>query len=371
MFFLRTNRNNGVKKIILFLAILVFTSIYTDAQVSKNAWVTGAGISMPKVALTWENYGMYLSLQKNFTEHAGLRLSANFNSITRKFGLNDVEQTKTASFWSSLDLIYSFLPCISFAPYAFTGVGVNTFSHDNAQHDPGEGEAKTVFQAVLGFGSEVRLNEELNLKIEVGSYLPFTDYYDGRYGSNGGGIWGTNYDSFIKADIGVLWYFSKGETSRICQTYDGIKQEDGFDYEKFEKSLEKNIQKDVVKEKAIIKTESVEKEKMLLLGVGFEFNSSQLTAESYPILYHVSQTLKENSNLKIEIEGHCDNLGTEIINKKISLDRAKAVKEYVVERGIQEEKISGVGYGASQPIADNSTEKGRALNRRIEFRIIE
>lgn len=110
---------------------------------------------------------------------------------------------------------------------------------------------------------------------------------------------------------------------------------------------------------------------MILLGIGFEFNSSQLTPESYPILYHVFKKLEENPNLRIEIEGHCDSIGTAEANKRISQKRADVIKSYLLDRNIDESRVSAVGYGATKPISENSTVEGRAMNRRIEFRVIK
>lgn len=372
MIFLSKKKLGAKSSQLITIAILIIcSSVFTEAQVAKDAWVLGFGPSMPKVALSWENVGAYLSIQRNFTEHAGLRLSGNYSNLTRGFGEDDVEETKTRSYWSSLDLVYYFSPCNSFSPYAVAGVGVNYFTHDNPQHEPIADKPDVVAQFGLGIGAEIYLGEDWKLKPEIGFYTPLTDYYDGRYGSNGGGVFGTSYDTFVKGDLGVQWYFSKGEPSKICQLYSGIVQTDNFDYENFEKVLEQNIPEEVLSKVVVVKSVPKKEDKLLLLGVGFEFNSSKLTAESYPVLYHVSKTLIENPNLRIEIEGHCDNSGTTEVNQKISQQRADVVKNYMLERDIDESRIKAVGYGSTKPIADNSTEEGKAMNRRIEFKVID
>lgn len=353
------------------VVLLVCFASTSEAQLSKNAWAFGFGASMPKVSISWENIGGYLSIQRNFTEHAGLRISANYNSLTRGYGEGDAEESKTKSFWSSLDMLYYFTPCNSFSPYGFVGLGFNSFSHDNEQEEAEEDESYFVFQVGLGIGAEIYLSDDWKLKPEIGFYTPGTDYYDGRYGSNGGGIFGTGYDSFIKADIGAVWYFSRGEPSKFCQIYDGLNQEDKFDYDEFERMLEQNIPKEYTTEKVLVKAVPKKNDRMFLLGVGFEFNSSTLTPESYPVLYHASELLKENPNARVEIEGHCDSIGTDKVNQRISQERADVVKNYLVERGVKENQITAVGYGSTQPIADNNTEEGRAINRRIEFRVVE
>ena len=79
--------------------------------------------------------------------------------------------------------------------------------------------------------------------------------------------------------------------------------------------------------------------------------------------------MNEN-NLTIEIQGHTDNEGTVAYNQQLSTNRAKAVYDYLIEAGINKERLQFKGYGFNQPIADNNTEAGRAKNRRTEFKII-
>jgi outer membrane protein OmpA-like peptidoglycan-associated protein len=81
--------------------------------------------------------------------------------------------------------------------------------------------------------------------------------------------------------------------------------------------------------------------------------------------------LKENPSMKIEIHGHTDNVGKPAANLALSTDRAFTVRDLLIEKGIDEKRLLNFkGYGSSQPIADNSTEGGRAKNRRTEFVIV-
>ena len=81
--------------------------------------------------------------------------------------------------------------------------------------------------------------------------------------------------------------------------------------------------------------------------------------------------LKLNSGLVIEINGFTDNIGDQIDNKLLSENRARAVREIILSEGIDKDRISYNGFGEQFPIADNSSEKGRAANRRTEFKIIK
>lgn len=99
----------------------------------------------------------------------------------------------------------------------------------------------------------------------------------------------------------------------------------------------------------------------------FDFDNYEVKQRFYPIFDDVVTVLNNNPSLKIVIEGHTDNIGTEGYNQKLSEERAKAVKRYLVKKGIQSDRLSIVGYGLSRPRATNDTEAGRALNRRVKL----
>jgi len=107
-----------------------------------------------------------------------------------------------------------------------------------------------------------------------------------------------------------------------------------------------------------------------LEGVNFEFNSATLTAEAREILLGVAEALRGEPNLRAEIAGHTDSSGSDQYNLQLSQRRAEAVRDFLVAQGIAASRLIARGYGESQPVADNSTESGRALNRRVEFRVI-
>jgi OOP family OmpA-OmpF porin len=74
---------------------------------------------------------------------------------------------------------------------------------------------------------------------------------------------------------------------------------------------------------------------------------------------------------KLRIEGHTDNVGSAPANEALSGERALAIKKFLVDKGINKTRLIAVGFGQNKPVADNSTEEGRAKNRRTEFRIAE
>ncbi len=107
-----------------------------------------------------------------------------------------------------------------------------------------------------------------------------------------------------------------------------------------------------------------------LQGVHFELDSARLTPGSLAILDQAAASLKGQPDLRVRIAGHTDSLGSEIYNEKLSMARAKAVREYLQShQGVDPRRLSAIGYGETQPVASNETEAGRAKNRRVEFEL--
>lgn len=120
-----------------------------------------------------------------------------------------------------------------------------------------------------------------------------------------------------------------------------------------------------------IELEKVEVGKSIVLNnIFFATNSSEVLASSGGELTVLAKLLKENPTLKVEIEGHTDNVGAADYNMELSNRRAEAVKNRLVEMGIAPERLTSRGYGASKPVADNDSELSRAKNRRTEIRIM-
>ncbi len=107
--------------------------------------------------------------------------------------------------------------------------------------------------------------------------------------------------------------------------------------------------------------------KIMINSIQFEFDKADLLPSSYPILNRLIQILEKFPNYKIKIVGHTDSIGPADYNLKLSKKRAYAVYEYLVEHDVDKERLSIEGRGETQPIDDNSTESGRARNRRVEF----
>ncbi|PID94807.1 MAG: cell envelope biogenesis protein OmpA [Bacteroidales bacterium] len=107
--------------------------------------------------------------------------------------------------------------------------------------------------------------------------------------------------------------------------------------------------------------------KQALHGIQFAFGKATIRSKSYSVLNLVVDIMKNNPEYNLSIYGHTDSQGSDELNLKLSKDRAKAVRQYLIEKGIDEARLTSDGYGETKPVADNTTAKGRAENRRVEF----
>jgi outer membrane protein OmpA-like peptidoglycan-associated protein len=109
----------------------------------------------------------------------------------------------------------------------------------------------------------------------------------------------------------------------------------------------------------------------VLNNIFFDVDKYDLKSKSIPELEKIVRFMQENPNIRVEISGHTDNSGQPSYNKQLSEKRALAVFHYLTQKGVPSSRLSHIGYGQDKPLADNTTEEGRQLNRRIEFRIIK
>jgi outer membrane protein OmpA-like peptidoglycan-associated protein len=113
------------------------------------------------------------------------------------------------------------------------------------------------------------------------------------------------------------------------------------------------------------------KKKIVLRGVNFDFNKSNIRTDARPILDEAISTLKEYKDITLSVEGHTDSIGSDAYNQKLSVRRAQAVADYLEKGGIAASRMTVKGFGKSQPVASNDTAEGRAENRRVELKILQ
>jgi OOP family OmpA-OmpF porin len=110
-------------------------------------------------------------------------------------------------------------------------------------------------------------------------------------------------------------------------------------------------------------------ENVKLDNVHFKQGKAELLPESFPVLDKLVKMLNDNNSMEIELSGHTDNVGVPALNLKLSEDRVDVIKNYLISKGINGNRVKGKGYGGSMPIASNAKEETRKLNRRVDFKI--
>ena len=115
--------------------------------------------------------------------------------------------------------------------------------------------------------------------------------------------------------------------------------------------------------------------RIVLRGINFDFNKANIKREFVPVLDEAAQILKDNSSIRVTIEGYTDSIGSDAYNQRLSERRATAVKQYLVSKGVMADRLDTVGKGEKEPVAPNTTPEGkdnpegRAMNRRAELKV--
>lgn len=185
----------------------------------------------------------------------------------------------------------------------------------------------------------------------------------GLFSLNDAGITKTTerYKSLMDINEGAYYLIDNVSVKEVAEDFTCIQK-------LFVKRLEKEKQQKL-KNNIFNMLLTGESEVITFRNVQFETNRSDLKQESFPELEQLKSFL-ENSNAAIEIAGFTDNIGQAGHNQTLSLARAESIKTWLVTRGIEDFRLSTIGYGASNFVADNNSEANRQLNRRVEIRLV-
>lgn len=110
---------------------------------------------------------------------------------------------------------------------------------------------------------------------------------------------------------------------------------------------------------------------IILNSLIFGKGKAYIDPKSYPELDELAQMMKENERMEIQLEGHTDNVGSSRANLKLSEERVEAVKRYLVVQGVSKHRIMTKAFGGTQPLRNEMTPEDRAMNRRVEMRILK
>ncbi|MCB9206977.1 MAG: OmpA family protein [Ignavibacteriales bacterium] len=369
-----------MKKILVVLLLLatIVTAQDDTLKVYKSGLYLGASGIYPhymtitdKSIATHKNFGFGFHVGYDVSEHFGFRLSTNYVLLgSFWYGDNGEEQDNFLNMaTANIDAIYNILPCEIISPYIIAGYGFTWFKSSNPYLGPNKSrdwikEAFTGNQFQLGLGAEFKFWDDIHIKAEVDYITATNNKIDGNEHANGvKGLLYSNGDTYMNLKLGASWYFWRGERSKICEPF-SIREI--ITEVPVEKIIKDTVYVDKIIEKAI-----VERESFVLQNVRFKFDQDVLTKESEIILQNAAKVLNKYPNEKIEILGHTDSWGSDEYNMDLSERRAISVKKYLVAQGVDSTRLFTGGCGERMPIADNETEEGRAINRRIEFSIYD
>ena len=217
------------------------------------------------------------------------------------------------------------------------GVSQSFYSLEEAQ------EKDAVFRVEV-------LNSDTRISTDSSVFDPLRGVYDIK-------------EVFLRDDS--LYSYTVGEADNVLGTYEVYADvvERGFE----NASVKSYILADLAEEELLQLTSALGN----FSDAYFEFDNYRIGEASYPILNEIVNIMNRYPALRLEIAAHTDNVGSFEYNMTLSQQRAQSMVDYLVSKGIEAERLLGKGYGESRPIAPNTTEKGKMLNRRVEFIILD
>ncbi len=299
---------------------------------------------LPYDAQNW-TYG--LGLGYNFSEKLGAEFTINAVQTKDRGSLDLNHGTYTGDYDAKvylykLDLLYhltNLIPGDMIVPYLAAGIGDITYSTDR----PGVNTDNN-FAVDYGGGLKIFLTKDLALRGDMRHVIDFNSYKD--------------HNNFLYT-VG-LTYEIGGKTKEIKP-------------EPIAASEPASAPAPVVVTPPSPPSAPAPKVlgSIIFRNILFDFDKSNIKPESYQILDEVTEYLKANADIKMEVQGHTDSVGTAEYNLKLSDRRAASVKKYLVDKGVEADRLKTKGYGLTKPVVSNDTEENRAMNRRVEFKPIQ
>jgi OOP family OmpA-OmpF porin len=284
-----------------------------------------------------------LGLGYNFTRHVGLE--GVFNYIDAKFDRKDgLSDKDVPSYLYRLDLLYHLMPEKRLVPFLAVGVGGISYVPSARGVD-----TRTDFLANYGLGLKYFMTPSIALRGDVRHVITI-NHGDG--------------DNNLLYTLGLMFAFG-GKAEEAAAPPPPPPAPEPVPAPEPEAVTPPPPPPAPA-------PEAKEAGTYVFRNIYFDFNKANIKPESEPILDEVSNFLKANPDMKMEVQGHTDNIGTAEYNMKLSERRAEAVKAYLVkDEAIKSDRLTTKGYGLTMPVADNSTAEGRAKNRRVEFKPME
>ncbi|MCA0389897.1 MAG: OmpA family protein [Bacteroidetes bacterium] len=371
----------------LVVILLMFASL-GYAQTYENGWAVGLSATSPR--MFGDTYGedldlgAGLSLTREFDAYNAFRVKLSYLKFTSKGApLGVVNGPSTDAVTFGINYLMTFNPCTDFIKvYGGAGFAVTAYKVTNPVRFVSDKTSLNEIALTVNLGVNLPVSKDFSTFLELGHHTLSTDKFDGLMGPNGG-LFGGTLDSYTTLDLGIMYYFSRGKETKICDLPKGVSNE--IDYKKIEKMINdakvtpppapeidyKKIEDMIKKNKPeSTKPDAIDHE-IVLVGINFDSGSAEIKSENFAILAQNAAQLIANKKVNVEIIGNTDSKGDLKGNNPLSVKRAQNVKDYLVSKGVEASRMTIKGVADTNPVADNSTKEGRALNRRVEFRIIK
>lgn len=383
----------NMKKIIFFAVMLL--SISTLAQKTyEHGWGIGLTAVSPRMFADTYNedfdIGGALTVIRDLDEVNTLRLKIGYNKFTSVGApLGRAKGPSTEAITIGGDYLMTFTPCSNFFQI-YAGAGFAVLYYKVTDPMPGVTTDGRFGELVLNVNAGVKypLSSKFMANLELGHHTVSTDKMDGFIGPNGG-IFGGVLDSYTTLNVGITYYFIRGKETNYCALPAGAAQINipEVDYDRIQKMIDaaktkpgpapeidyKKIE-DIINKKLGDKAPEKEnrpdpEDKLYLVGINFDSGSAEIKSEYTTILSQNAGLLLKHSKVNVLITGYTDDQGTPESNLTLSNKRAENVKNYLIGKGVSASRITTDGKGAANPVGDNKTESGKAMNRRVEFTI--
>lgn len=337
-----------MKRIIVFTLLVAAFGMYNQTQAQYETVVHAWGFSVGGA------HGTNFGPDEWAVEYRGyLQHELIYPMLSGQVGLGYTNLKGTNSYTASTGmadfrLLYTPFSMTNFDPYFYAGFGVTKRFYSNSS---------SAFLGLVpfGIGVQTRISPSTLLTLSGGYNLSLSDKLDGIARSNTdlNPLTNGKQDGWYGFSIGLAFTLGGGKTAAA----DTKKNE-------VAKAEPRRLAEPKIHDTLFV---LVKGKTVVLRGVNFEFNKATLTRESERILWRAHRAMVANPEVRVVITGHTDNVGGKEFNQGLSLERAQAVRNWLVEKGIASNRMRTVGKGENEPVASNETEEGRAENRRIEF----
>ncbi|MCK9490681.1 MAG: OmpA family protein [Sulfurimonas sp.] len=274
----------------------------------------------------------------------------------------------------ALNGVYEFDKVAGFIPLTKVGLGYETMNGHSYKGQTGNTDSAFIN---AGFGAKIPFTDMLALKLEAVYMLKYND---------------TRYDNNLALLAGLNFAF--GSSSQKTAPAQESKPVEQIKEEPEEELVEEAVMEEEVTSVVAVVDGDDDKDGVansidicpntpigqavnsdgcplkITLDINFEYDSAKVDAASEKLVQEYADFLNKYTNYSTKIVGHTDSIGSETYNQKLSQRRATSVRDMLIEKGVDAQKVTAVGKGELEPIADNTTAEGRAENRRIEAELI-